>query len=443
MKMTKRIRATFLALCLLSAALASCRPAGTGGDETTLPPETTAAPAPITTAPPESTASTEDKEKLNTLTERAMTYLNEDNGLEHFGELIKVYCTDYIIDSIDPINDFAASLNYIGQRDGATVMSYKNGLNTFSFERDGYILRYLEEAGKSGIDSIQSVGGTGVFTPSIFYDFGVDISYFLGSDTKTDIPEPKLEASMIIPSEDYTSCTFSDEYLNLVLDLCAATSEYSGADLEKLRESGRASGSYSLADDAVSFDIEFVTPDVGKMTMSVSTTQNEKDGISYRQRMTMNVVSNGIRVPTTVEVNALNIKYEGKDSVSGRYELLVTAEAPIESAGFSGTATSISQVVLGINSRDLSDPRVSMQSTVTSTVSMAGQTQTSSVTTVLNISHGDQLYYTMAQDSTQVASVLGRVRFGKSAAEGVAKLPAEAGPMADDVIRSQSAGTAA
>lgn len=289
MKMTKRIRATFLALCLLSAALASCRPAGTGGDETTLPPETTAAPAPITTAPPESTASTEDKEKLNTLTERAMTYLNEDNGLEHFGELIKVYCTDYIIDSIDPINDFAASLNYIGQRDGATVMSYKNGLNTFSFERDGYILRYLEEAGKSGIDSIQSVGGTGVFTPSIFYDFGVDISYFLGSDTKTDIPEPKLEASMIIPSEDYTSCTFSDEYLNLVLDLCAATSEYSGADLEKLRESGRASGSYSLADDAVSFDIEFVTPDVGKMTMSVSTTQNEKDGISYRQRMNLNL----------------------------------------------------------------------------------------------------------------------------------------------------------
>ncbi len=443
MKITKRILATFLALCLLAATLASCRPAGTGGDETTLPPETTAAPAPITTAPPESTASTADKEKLNTLTERAMTYLNEDNGLEHFGELIKVYCTDYIIDSINPTNDFAASLNYIGLRDGATVMSYKNGLNTFSFERDGYILRYLEEAGKSGIDSIQSVGGTGVFTPSIFYDFGVDISYFLGSDTKTDIPEPKLEASMIIPSEDYTSCTFSDEYLNLVLDLFAATSEYSGADLEKLRESGRASGSYSLADDAVSFDIEFVTPDVGKMTMSVSTTQNEKDGISYRQRMTMNVVSNGIRVPTTVEVNALNIKYEGKDPASGRYELLVTAEAPIESAGFSGTATSISQVVLDINSRDLSDPRVSMQSTVTSTVSIAGQTQTSSATTVLNISHGDQLYYTMAQDSTQVASVLGRVRFGKSAAEGVAKLPAEAGPMADDVIRSQFTGTAA
>lgn len=75
MKMTKRIRATFLALCLLSATLASCRPAGTGGDETTLPPETTAAPAPITTAPTESTASTADKEKLNTLTERAMTYL--------------------------------------------------------------------------------------------------------------------------------------------------------------------------------------------------------------------------------------------------------------------------------------------------------------------------------------------------------------------------------
>lgn len=74
MQMTKRIKATFWALCLLSAMLVSCRPAGTGEDETPLPPDTTAAHAATTTATPESTASTEDKEKLNTLTERAMTY---------------------------------------------------------------------------------------------------------------------------------------------------------------------------------------------------------------------------------------------------------------------------------------------------------------------------------------------------------------------------------
>ncbi len=435
MKKTIRISALLLLLALAASLLSACGPAA-GGEDTTAQPHESSEPSELTseltTEPlPETTA--EESAEVKAFKAAVCEFLNAEDDRESPRGLLLAVCGDYYADSFGDSNDFAASLGYIAQKNGVTHMSYKNGMTTYSFARDGYMFTAQAENGKCEVNGMQQLASAN-FVPSIFYDFGIDISDMLAeSEIPDGVDAPVLMPDMVIPSDDLTYCTFSEEYMTRVIKYLAASSGYTGADLEKLEPSGKGGGKYIVADGSVSFDIEFYAPGIGDMKVSFTQSETEAEGLTVKQVNKYNVTSNGMSVPTTVEMTFSQIKYDGTRPVSGSFCMNVTAEASAVSEGYTVSSVSAASTQVWVDITGEA-PSFYANSETELVVEYAGQKQTSSMQIYLR-GNGKSFHYFMSQDNTELASLLGKISFGTP---DIPDMPEELEAEARSLINQQS-----
>ena len=224
-----QVMAVIMMICTALCFTEGCNQKENSGDISTG--DTVHATEPQTTVAPETT----QDPAAEALKNEVLELMEDDDGdKESLTTLFIPFCGDYTVGNFSKSNDFAVSLDSIYQKNGVSTIKYADGSYTHTVVRDGVQFSINEKDGKSELAGTLDVA-VDSYVPSVFYDFGIDISpFYSGKGENTDdIEDPKLTADMLSVDAAYQICTFSDEYVREVARLLCASLDYNEAETQE------------------------------------------------------------------------------------------------------------------------------------------------------------------------------------------------------------------
>ncbi|MBR6426525.1 MAG: hypothetical protein IKS28_01730 [Clostridia bacterium] len=343
----RKITCVLLIISMLACTfLSSCRTAETpvipqtSGTEAApaqetdpVPPETTAAPVSPDTEEPVTTEEITTAEEVSDdlrelLISTAVEWINSDfeYTLPDFGRFLN----EYKIDKIDECTGFDGNITSVLHNDGVCTFSLDDGSKIHSFVQDGTRYGVNEDADGTFTLKTSSLEQTNSCPPSVFADFGIDISYFLNSDPfETDSEAGELDISELDPpllsQDDVTvldgqTAVFSDSYC---LDAGRAVKEILAEGLGPDVTVTGVSGGLTLAGNPgeagreayLKFDAE--SPLLGKFSCTFTISDPLSPYFGYVKVETdFTSVVNGIKIPVRHIFSARSMSEDQKEFVS-------------------------------------------------------------------------------------------------------------------------------
>ncbi|MDD7594605.1 MAG: hypothetical protein PUJ71_03630, partial [Clostridiales bacterium] len=307
------------------------------------------------------------------------------------------------------------SLDSIYQKNGVSTIKYADGSYTHTVVRDGVQFSINEKDGKSELAGTLDVA-VDSYVPSVFYDFGIDISpFYSGKGENTDdIEDPKLTADMLSVDAAYQICTFSDEYVREVARLLCASLDYNEAETQEFLSVYEGSGTYYAADKKVVFVIKGREKSIGDVTITLTYSKDDKGGEVSSVKTDFVVESGGMTIPTSQEIITRNVEYDGNKPVAAYFELRAFASSEFSNQGVSGSVASTQISDIYLNIKDSDDICFDVNFTSTAATVIAGQKTESEATISLRKSDSkyENFYYTVSKDHIEQASLSGNLTFG-------------------------------
>ncbi len=397
---------TFTALCFT----VGCDPNENSGDISTG--DTVPATEPQTTVAPETTQDPAAEALKNEVLE---LMADDDGDKESLTTLFVPFCGDYKVGNFSKSNDFAVSLDSIYQKNGVSTIKYADGSYTHTVVRDGVQFSISEKDGKSELAGTLDVAGDS-YVPSVFYDFGIDISSFYSGkvESSDDIEDPKLTADMLSVDATYQICTFSDEYVREAARLMCASLDYNEAETQEFLSGYEGSGTYYAADKKVVFVIKGREKSIGDVTITLTYSKDDKGGEVSSVKTDFVVESGGMTIPTSQEIITRNVEYDGNKPVAAYFELRALASSEFSNQGISGSVASTQISGIYLNIKDADNICFDVNVTATATTVIAGQKTESETMISLRKTDGkyENFYYTVSRDHIEQASLVGNITFG-------------------------------
>ena len=405
-----QVMAVIMMICTALCFTEGCNQKENSGDISTG--DTVHATEPQTTVAPETT----QDPAAEALKNEVLELMEDDDGdKESLTTLFIPFCGDYTVGNFSKSNDFAVSLDSIYQKNGVSTIKYADGSYTHTVVRDGVQFSINEKDGKSELAGTLDVA-VDSYVPSVFYDFGIDISpFYSGKGENTDdIEDPKLTADMLSVDAAYQICTFSDEYVREVARLLCASLDYNEAETQEFLSVYEGSGTYYAADKKVVFVIKGREKSIGDVTITLTYSKDDKGGEVSSVKTDFVVESGGMTIPTSQEIITRNVEYDGNKPVAASFELRAFASSEFSNQGVSGSveSTQISDIYLNI--KDSDDICFDVIFTSTAATVIAGQKTESEATISLRKSDSkyENFYYTVSKDHIEQASLSGNLTFG-------------------------------
>ncbi len=406
--MTKIKHIVFIVLlAAVIAALVACNaPYSDIGEDTTTPtvPADTTTPADTT---PADTTVPEDplREEKSAIKQKVIALMTEDDR-QSPTDLFEEFCGDYSIPYLSKHNDFGVSVNRIWQKDGVTAIEYANGNIEYTLVKEGYQFKLLTQNGQTElIAAAPAVTVGGMYIPSVFADFSIDITAIYKGNVQSDVSDPPLTEDMLTVSDDLATCTFSDEYMAAVIDMFLTEMGYADTERAQIAAKCSGSGKYTAEDNSVEFVLELNIPVMGEMKVTILQSDNENDGFRLSTITEYTVTAEGISIPTTNELSMFYVEYDGDVPVKATIRSRVLESgATITSNGVTYNVDSSNVSTFYLN-KQTSEINVNIDQEINTTV--AGQTISESMTVHLMLNEQKTLMYSMAQNHLQQAEVHG------------------------------------
>ncbi len=277
-------------------------------------------------------------EEKQLIKEELMKILNDDEASEEMEspiDLFDSFIGDYQITEFPEKSWYGSSVKSVWQKDGVTVIEYRDGHKEYSLVKDIYHFLFTANGDTYELESVQYVDEGHV--PSIYDDFGISIGGLYGESEKTILP-PVLKEDMIVVSDDLVTCTFTSEYLDELVKWFSRSMDVSVID----SKDWKCNGSYDVEGKKVKFEITGNTEETGDFKMEISF--SDKSG-----EMTMSLecspVTDGAVVPMTTEMTIKDVVYDGSKAQSATIDYKIdikNAEVIVEDVKYSMDSTTIS-----------------------------------------------------------------------------------------------------
>ena len=360
------------------------------------------------------------EEKKDRIKQHVMALMG-DSHREDPESLFEYFCGDYVISSFGNSDD-SSMFNKVYQKNGITVNEYTDGIKEYTAVKGGYVFTVVEQNGSFRLYGAEQYEDADSYIPSIFDDFGIDISAFYDKDdasgTEEDVEEPELTAEMLTVSGDLKTCTFSDAYMKEVLRMFGKSFGKTDAELDVFVNLSSASGSYSVEQDTVTFEILAKRLDMGngaevdEAKITIFYCDSETDGITMtmNMEMTMAMDMDGtvINAPTVMEQTVSKVRYNGNKVVAASFESKMSTDIQATVSGIS-----FKTAVCETNSFDLSieepeNSKFSVNCSTEQTTTMGETKATEKSSQILDCTFGtnaSKFSYIMTQDGVQAAKI--------------------------------------
>ncbi len=360
------------------------------------------------------------EEKKDRIKQNVMALMG-DREREDPEKLFEYFCGDYVISSFGNSDD-SSMFNKVYQKNGITVNEYTDGIKKYTAVKGGYVFTVVEQNGSFRLYDMVEYENADSHVPSIFDDFGIDISAFYDKDdasgSEEDIEEPELTAEMLTVSGDLKTCTFSDAYMKEVLRMFGKSFGKTDAELEVFVNISSVSGVYSVDSETITFEILAKGldmdngSDVGDVNVTISYRDSEADGITMTMKMqmtiSMEVEGSVISAPMTMDQTVSGVKYDGNKVVEASFESKMFTDIQATASGIS-----FKTAVYEINSFDLSiedsgNPKFSVNCSTEQTTAVGESKTTEKSSQILDCTFGtnaSKFSYIMTQDGVQAAKI--------------------------------------
>lgn len=251
-------------------------------------------------------------EEIRSLKNEVIALVNEDEQTSPT-DIFENFFGDYSIPTL--VSD---DIECIWQRNGVTVVEYKDGNVDYTLARNGYLASVRKYNGKSKPEVMSLTPLTSAYLPSIFTDFGINIGeVYSGAGSGEEMKDPELTEDMLTITEDRKLCTFSLDYLKKVGQELVAALALSEADSKKFTENFSGKGEYSFDEKLFTFELSGETDAYGKISINLSQGYDGGECVSMSTRVAFAMkMEDGSEVSTANEMEITDVKYKGDEIVS-------------------------------------------------------------------------------------------------------------------------------
>lgn len=343
--MKHKVLSIFLCLLLtlpLSACNRSDQPKNTQPSD---PSPTAATTVPSPELPPETKPDPLQNEK-NAIKEEVLVFMADDVEDNDPSAMFERFLGNYAVTDFSNAYEDSIPYNSIYQKDGVSVIDRTDG-TVYTIATPNQIVTAKMNGGKLAVLNQSVVESAPV--PSIFSDFGFDISTVYSENDSTDFTNLDLTPDMLSVSDDLQTCNFSAEYMNRMSVLFAESLELDQPETQAFMDSCQASGSYSVEAKRAVFTVSGSTTALGAVRFTVTLTHNP-DFQDYSSVMkveyTMNV--SGAPVSVTNELTIQDNRYSGGYIHGFFFRNILTAETTVMQNGIPVSSKSVTTSMYSI-----------------------------------------------------------------------------------------------
>lgn len=352
------------------------------------------------------------EDKMNEIKQRVIAIMTDESGNKEEPESIfEHFCGDYVIPIFGNSGD-STMFNKVYQKDGITVNEYSDGIREYTAVKDGYIFTVVEQNGSFRLYDMVEYEDADSHVPSIFDDFGIDISMFYdkgdSSSSDEDTEEPELTADMLTVSEDLKTCAFSDAYMKEIVRLFGRSQDKTDTELEEFVKNATASGVYSVEENSVTFEISAKDDTTGNIDTIVVYSENTESGINLTMKIDYDIMSEGMTIPMSIEMSYRNVKNDGDKVVSAEFEMKMSMEMVMEILGlkYESEVTSVSTYSLSVENKNA--PSLSVRASSVDTTTEGDVTERVESNITLDCTFGGDMSYVVSENGEVTTRIDGK-----------------------------------
>ena len=343
--MKHKLLSIFLSL-LLTLSVTSCNTADPQKSENASPQSTAA----TTQQPPETKPVTQPDPLLNeknAIKDQVLIFMADDVEDNDPYAMFEQFLGDYYVTDFSGIYQDSKPYKSIYHKNGVSVTDRTDGVS-YQISTPTEIVTAQMKGGKLTVTDRTAVESAPI--PSIFTDFGFDISMIYSKDDSIDLAQPQLTADMLTVSDDLLTCTFSDAYLDSIAALFGESMDLDEAGCKAFVNSCTSSGSYSVEDKQAVFIISGDAAERGKLTVTLTFTHNpDRQDYFSTMKVEYTVEAEGTPVTVTNELTIMDERYAGGHIPSFFFRNILTAEATVVQNGVPINSKTVTTTMYSIN----------------------------------------------------------------------------------------------
>ena len=246
----------------------------------------------------------------------------------------------------------------------APSVYYFNGYDSYAFVHKDVAMKISARPNQpTEAATLKAFSSPDDYKPSLLAYFGIDLSVLsdaLSEDSdEEDTPKlPTLTADDLTVSDDYTTGTFSEEFLKKLLIAFVDTSK-SMTDVEKntMLSEFEGSGVYTVAEKKMVFHLSAKSKVSGKITLDLVFQDHPTEGITVQVTSTDTIYPPS-GIPTLVEtsISLDNIKYNGDVPISGSIGMKTKTTVEQKIANVTRTTVAVASATATVNVENKTKP---------------------------------------------------------------------------------------
>ena len=254
---------------------------------------------------------------------RVIKLMTESNERQDPSTLFSFFDGDFSVSDITGKTEHGETIRSI-KRKGAVTQVSTSIMTYYGVEAAGFLFYADDYQGEAGVYRVLPLDADAAELSTIFTVFGIDTSAFCGGDS--DDTMPTLSPDMLTVSEDLSTCTFSKDYIDTIArEICEAMS-YNAAQTADFLKKYQGSGTYSVAENKLSFEISLNDRALGNLHQLSTVSVDAEGRVSTTALMEYSNPSKGIAVPIVSEVSFRDVVYREGVPVSATISLRSTAD---------------------------------------------------------------------------------------------------------------------
>lgn len=293
-------------------------------------------------------SSSDNSTSSSTVSEEKTEAFDEDNTLSE-EDKIKNMVLDLMKMSEsqkDPTDLFAhfsgdfQITNFTSSQDGIKSIKRKEAvtlvdagsLSYYGIEAAGYMFYAADYAQEAEVIVGLSLSADDSKASTIFTVFGIDTSALYTSTTDSTEAE-ELTADMLTVTEDKAYCQFDKAYIDTLADVLCETMGFTGSTKTSFMNKYTGSGTYSVAENQVTFDIQINDNQIGSIHQIIKYAVDNDGKVYAYSYMEYSNAALGITTPIVAEIECKDVVYRENTPISATIKVKNTSESSIRDGG--------------------------------------------------------------------------------------------------------------
>lgn len=232
------------------------------------------------------------------------------------------------------ITNFTSSQDRIKsiKRKEAVTLVDAASLSYYGIEAAGYMFYAADYAQEAEVVASLSLSSDDSKASTIFTVFGIDTSALYSSTTDSTEAE-ELTAEMLTVSEDKATCQFDKAYIDSLAEVLCETMDFTGSTKTSFMNKYTGSGTYSVAENKVTFDIQIKDNQIGAIHQIIKYAVDNDGKVYAYSYMEYSNASLGITTPIVAEIECKDVVYRENTPISATIKLKSSSESSFRYGG--------------------------------------------------------------------------------------------------------------